>query len=307
MRTGILLDEIGVPFHEVVTQAKEAARLGYDAIWLAQRGGWDALTALTALGLAAPGPALGTSVIPTYPRHPISLAAQALTLQAATGAPVSLGVGLSHRPIIEDQYGYSFDRPIRHLREYLQALNPLLHHENADVHGETLTAVGTIEAPGAEPPSVVVGALSPLSLKVSGAHADGVVSTWAGARSLAEYIVPTLSKAASGAGRPAPRIVSGQLISVTGDPDGPRSWVAENYGMAANIPAYQAVFSRDRVDGPGGTVIAGDEEFVRARVRELEDAGATELLLMPVGTPEEQARTRELFGSPAAAGARPSA
>ncbi|MFI6302754.1 TIGR03564 family F420-dependent LLM class oxidoreductase [Amycolatopsis thailandensis] len=307
MRTGILLDEIGVPLGDVVAQAKEAERLGYDAIWLAQRGGWDALTALTALGVAAPGLALGTSVIPTYPRHPISLAAQALTLQAATGAPVSLGVGLSHRPIIEDQYGYSFDRPIRHLREYLQALNPLLHKEKADVYGETLTAVGTIEAPGAEPPSVLVGALSPLSLKVTGTYSDGVVSTWAGARSLAEYIVPTLQKAASDAGRPAPRIVSGQLISVTGDPDGPRNWVAENYGMAANIPAYQAVFTRDRVDGPGGTVIAGDEEFVRARVRELEDAGATELLLMPVGTPEEQARTRELFSSPAAAGARRSA
>ncbi|RSM71723.1 LLM class F420-dependent oxidoreductase [Amycolatopsis sp. WAC 01375] len=306
MRTGILLDEIGVPFGDVVAQAKEAARLGYDAIWLAQRGGWDALTALTALGAAAPGLALGTSVLPTYPRHPISLAAQALTLQAATGAPVSLGVGLSHRPIIEDQYGYSFDRPVRHLREYLQALYPLLHHEKADVHGETLTAVGTIEAPGAEPPSVVVGALSPLSLKVSGAYSDGVVSTWAGPRSLAEYIVPTLTKAATEAGRTAPRVITGQLISVTHNPDGPRNWVAENYGMAANIPAYQAIFTRDRVDGPGGTVLAGDEEFVRARIRELEEAGATELILMPVGTPEEQARTRELLSPPSAPGARPS-
>ncbi|WP_181770991.1 TIGR03564 family F420-dependent LLM class oxidoreductase [Amycolatopsis pittospori] len=297
MRTGILLDEIGVPFGEVVSQAREAARLGYDAIWLAQRGGWDALTALTALSTAAPGIALGTSVIPTYPRHPISLAAQALTLQAASGAPVSLGVGLSHRPIIEDQYGFSFDRPIRHLREYLQALNPLLHHEKVDVHGETLTAVGTIEAPGAEPPSVVVGALSPLSLKVSGTYSDGVVTTWAGARSLAEHIVPILAKAASDAGRAAPRVVTGQLVCVTGEPDGPRNWVAENYGMAANIPAYRAIFDRDGVDGPGGTVLAGDEEFVRARIRELEDTGATELLLMPVGTAEEQNRTRELLAA----------
>ncbi len=295
MRTGILLDEIGVPFGEVVEQAREAARLGYDAIWLAQRGGWDALTALTALGAAAPGLALGTSVIPTYPRHPISLAAQALTLQAATGAPVSLGVGLSHRPIIEDQYGYSFDRPVRHLREYLQALNPLLHHEKSDFHGETLTAVGTVEAPGAEPPSVVVGALSPLSLKVTGAHSDGVVSTWSGARSLADFIVPTVTKAAADAGRAAPRIVSAQLVSVTGEPDGPRNWVAENYGMAADIPAYRAIFDRDGIDGPGGTVLAGDEEFVRARLRELEEAGATELIVMPVGTAEEQTRTRELL------------
>jgi F420-dependent oxidoreductase-like protein len=210
---------------------------------------------------------------------------------------VSLGVGLSHRPIIEDQYGYSFDRPARHLREYLQALNPLLHNEKADVHGETLTAVGTIEAPGAEPPSVVVGSLGPASLKVSGAYADGVVTTWAGQRSLAEYVVPALTKAASDAGRAAPRVITAQLMCVTDEPDVPRAWVAENYGMAANIPAYQAIFARDGIDGPGGTVLAGDEEFVRARVRELEEAGATELLVMPVGTAEEQARTRELFAA----------
>ena len=108
MRTGILIDELGVGFDDMRAQAREAAKLGYGTLWLAQRGGWDALTALPALGVT--GVELGTCVVPTYPRHPITMAAQALTVQAATGAPVHLGVGLSHRHIVEREFGYSYDR-----------------------------------------------------------------------------------------------------------------------------------------------------------------------------------------------------
>ncbi len=43
--------------------------------------------------------------------------------------PVHLGLGLSHRFIVEGEFGYSYDRPIRHLREYLETLHPLLRGE----------------------------------------------------------------------------------------------------------------------------------------------------------------------------------
>ncbi len=98
MRTGILIDELGVGFDAMTAQAREAAKLGYGTLWVAQRGGWDALTALPALAAAAPGVELGTCVVPTYPRHPITMAAQALTAQAAAGTRVHLGIGLSHNP-----------------------------------------------------------------------------------------------------------------------------------------------------------------------------------------------------------------
>ncbi|MFE0024889.1 TIGR03564 family F420-dependent LLM class oxidoreductase [Amycolatopsis sp. NPDC059021] len=295
MRTGILLDELDVSFADLIAQARTAADLGYRSIWLAQRGSWDALTALAAIGAAVPGVELGTSVVPTYPRHPITLAAQARTLQAATGSPVNLGVGVSHRHVVEGEFGYSFDRPIRHLREYLQALDPVLRGEKADFHGETITAVGGAEIPNAEPPSVVVGAVSPASLRVSGAHADGATTVWAGPRSLAEFVVPTLTGAAAGAGRPAPRVISAQLICVTNDPGARLDWIQDRYGAATGVPAYRAILDRDGYAGIPDAVLAGDEEHVLARVRELEDAGATELLVMPFGEPSEQDRTRELF------------
>lgn len=289
MRTGILIDELGVGFDAMTAQAREAAKLGYQTLWLAQRGGWDALTALPALGAAAPGIELGTCVVPTYPRHPITMAAQALTVQAATGVPVHLGVGLSHRHIVEHEFGYSYDRPIRHLREYLQALNPVLRGEKADVHGETLTAAGGVNAPGAGRPAVLVGSVSPKSTRLAGELADGVITTWAGPRAIGEFVVPALGTAS--------RVVSGQLICVTSEVDERRAWVEETYGAAASVPAYRAVLDRDGYAKASDSALIGDEETVRRQVKSLEDAGATELLVMPFGSAADQARTRELLAS----------
>ena len=94
-----------------------------------------------------PGIEVGTAVTPTYPRHPLALASQALTAQAATGNRFTLGIGPSHRPIIEEQFGCSYDRPARHVREYLSALMPLLRGEQADFRGEVITAAGRWRCP----------------------------------------------------------------------------------------------------------------------------------------------------------------
>jgi F420-dependent oxidoreductase-like protein len=289
LHTGILIDELGVGFDAITAQAREAAKLGYSTLWMAQRGGWDALTALPALAAAAPGVGLGTCVVPTYSRHPITMAAQALTVQAAAGVPVHLGLGLSHKFIVEGEFGYSHDRPIRHLREYLQALNPLLRGEKADVHGESLTAAGAVNAPGAERPAALVGSVSPQSMRLAGELADGVITTFAGPRATAEYVVPAL--------RSASRVVSGQLICVTSEVDEARKRIEELYGGAGNVPAYRAILDREGHERVSDSAIVGDEETVRRQVKSLEDAGATELLVMPVGSAEEQARTRELLAA----------
>ncbi len=289
MRTGILIDELGVGFDAMTAQAREAAKLGYGTLWVAQRGGWDALTALPALAAAAPGVEVGTCVVPTYSRHPITMAAQALTVQAAAGVPVHLGLGLSHKFIVEGEFGYSYDRPIRHLREYLQALNPLLRGEKADVHGESLTAAGGLHTPGAQRPAVLIGSVSPQSTRLAGELADGVITTWAGPRATGEFVVPTLGGAS--------RVVSGQLVCVTSEVDEARRWVDETYGGAANIPAYRASLDRDGYERVSDSAIVGDEDTVRRQVKSLEDAGATELLVMPFGSAPEQARTRELLAA----------
>ena len=96
---------------ETVARITAVADRGFSSVWLPQSSGFDALTVLALVGRDTRGVELGTSVVPTYPRHPLALAAQALTANAATGSRLLLGIGLSHRMAVEDAWGYSYDRP----------------------------------------------------------------------------------------------------------------------------------------------------------------------------------------------------
>src|SRR6476660_4988907 len=124
-----------VPLDEMVSRFRAIADLRFSSVWLPQSAGFDALTVLAVAGSQVPRVELGTSVIPTYPRHPVALAAQALTVNAAVDGRLLLGLGLSHRASIEGTYGLSYDKPAGHMREYLAALIPLLEGGEVDVSG----------------------------------------------------------------------------------------------------------------------------------------------------------------------------
>src|SRR5947207_1168849 len=123
------------PLDDMQARFRAVADQGFSSVWLPQSAGFDALTVLAVCGSPVPRVELGTSVIPTYPRHPVALAAQALTVNAATGGRLLLGLGLSHKTSIEGTYGLSYDKPARHMREYLAALVPLLETGSVDVTG----------------------------------------------------------------------------------------------------------------------------------------------------------------------------
>jgi F420-dependent oxidoreductase-like protein len=278
---------------DVVAEVRRAADLGLAGAWWGQVFGRDALTSLTVAGLSVPDLPLGTAVVPTYPRHPLALAAQALTVQAALGDRLTLGIGPSHAPLIEGAFGLPFDRPAQHTREYLDALVPLLRGEAVDVRGELVRAAGQVTVAGAAPPSVLVAALGPVMLRVAGELADGTIATWAGPRVLGEHVVPRLTAAADAARRPAPRVVLSLPVAVTDDEGGARAWVAERFGMARDLPSYRAVLDREGASGVADVVVAGDEAAVAGQLRSLADAGATELLAVPYGPPDQVSRTLE--------------
>jgi 5,10-methylenetetrahydromethanopterin reductase len=140
----------------VVAGAAQAASDGFATYWLAQIFAVDALTAIAVAGREVPDIEFGTAVVPIQPRHPQVMAAQALTAQSAIGGRLTLGVGLSHQFVVEQLWGLPFDRPVRHMREYLDALGPLLRGENSDVHGDLVTSVGAIGVSDAEAPPVLV-------------------------------------------------------------------------------------------------------------------------------------------------------
>src|ERR1700719_3263602 len=128
-------------------QLKRTADDGFASAWVSNIFGLDALTALAVAGSQVPEIDLGTAVVPTYPRHPAVLAQQALTTATAVGGRLLLGIGLSHKIVIDDMYGYSFDRPARHMREYLSVLLPLLDGTAVSVDGSTLSAHIGLSAP----------------------------------------------------------------------------------------------------------------------------------------------------------------
>ena len=134
MRIGVMFDT-EQPFDDMVARWPACDEAGIETAWASQIFAYDALTALAAIGREVPGIEFGTAVVPTYPRHPVMLAGQALTVQAATGGRLTLGIGLSHQLVIENVFGQSFDKPARHMREYLSILMPLLEGEQASLRG----------------------------------------------------------------------------------------------------------------------------------------------------------------------------
>jgi F420-dependent oxidoreductase-like protein len=281
---------------DLVAQVRDAADAGYATAWVSQALGWDALTAL-AVAAQVPGIALGTAVVPVPQRHPLVLAGQALGVQSAAGGRLTLGIGAGIGAMTAAVYGLPTDRPAARMREYLGVLRPLLRGEPVEHRGDGLTAVGAVDVPGAAAPPVLLAALGPAMLRVAGELADGTVTWMAGPRTVHEHVVPRLARAA--AGRPAPRVVVGLPTCVTGDGAGVRERIGAYFAMAGQVPEYRAVLDREGASGPADVAVVGDEDAVLRQVHRLRDAGATEFLAAPFGTPQEQRRTVAALADPA--------
>ncbi|MHB1786264.1 MAG: TIGR03564 family F420-dependent LLM class oxidoreductase, partial [Acidimicrobiales bacterium] len=254
MRYGLMIgddDGKGGPrIDQVVEQARRAAQAGLAMVAMSQIFSYDALTALAVIGREVPDIDLATAVVPTYPRHPMMLAGQALTTNAASGGRLVLGIGLSHQIVIESMLGYSFDKPARHMEEYLSVLMPLLRGESVSFSGETVSCTGTVSVPGATPPAVLLAALGPKMLRLAGTVADGTVTWMTGPATVADHIAPSIQAAARDAGRPEPRISVALPVCVTNHADQAREQAAGIFSIYGRLPSYQAMLAREGAAGP---------------------------------------------------------
>jgi F420-dependent oxidoreductase-like protein len=280
----------------IAAHAREADEQGFASYWLAQYMSVDALTALSVIAREAPRIELGTAVVPMHGRHSLALALQALTTQAATGGRLQLGVGLSHRPIVEDQMGLSYERPALYAREYLMALDSLLRTGEAKLQGELLRCEASVVRMSETPPPLLLAALGPRMLQLAGSAAAGTNLWLAGPRVVREHVAPRIRRAADQAGRPAPRIVVGLPICVTDDADRARRGVRRAFGGTSEFASYQTVLEREGAGGPEDVALIGDESQVAASLERLARAGATEFIAMELcRTDEETERTRGLL------------
>ena len=279
MRIGIMLGASGGDdsIDGIVRTAQRVQDAGLDNLWMANIFSFDAISTLSIVGREVPRIGLGTAVTPTFPRHPTAIAQQALTAAAATGNRFTLGIGLSHKIVIENMLGLSYEKPARHMREYLDVLMPLLRGETLNYQGDLYRVGGlTLTVPGAEPVPTVVAALGPVMLRVAGELADGTNTWMVGPKTMETHIVARLTKAAEAAGRPAPRVVGGVPIVLTRKPDEARQRIAESLVMYGQLPSYRAMLDREGVAGPADIAIVGDENALRGEIDRFRNAGVTD-------------------------------
>ena len=269
---------------------------GFGGYWLQQSGLVDALTVYVAAALGAPGMELGTAVIPTFAQHPAALAAHALTAQAATGGRIALGIGLSHPATVESRFGQRFERPVRHLSDYLDILQPLLTTGAADHRGDVWTSLTQATRPTANPPQVLLAALGPQLLRICGRRTAGTITWLAGPTTIGQHVTPVVREAAESAGRAPPRIVCSLPIVVTDDIDGARHRITQALGPHAAHPSYRALLDREGAAGPADVAVLGDERTVADQLSAISAAGATEFSALELGVdPDETERTRTLL------------
>jgi F420-dependent oxidoreductase-like protein len=225
------------------------------------------------------------------------MAQQALSAQAAAKGRVTLGIGPSHPVVIEKMYGLHYDRPIAHTREYIDVLRRAFAGPGQVVFdGELYRTDALLEVPGGSSIPILVAALAPQMLRLTGTVADGTIAYWADERAIGEHVVPRITAAAADAGRPPPRVVAGLPIAIVDDPGDVRDQAARLFAGYTRIPTYQRILSRGDATDPVDVAIIGDEAHALRRLQSFADAGATDLCAAPLrlGTDGDATRRRTL-------------
>jgi len=293
MRIGVVLPNQRATVATVAEGLADVDALGFDSAWMP--GIPNGPDVLTLLALAGRDTRLevGPAVLPTYLRHPVALASQALTVNSALAGRLTLGIGVSHQRVVEGVLGLDYHQPVRHMEDYLRILVPLLEYGQVRYEGRALSTSVRLDVAESElpPPSVFIAALGPRMLELAGTLATGAATWMVGPKTLASTVVPTVNAAAERAGRPPPRILASLPFLLTDRVDAARDRADDELGLYGRLPAYRAVLDREGVVSPAGIAVVGDEAELEAGVQRLREAGVTDLQITAFGDADERART----------------
>jgi len=287
---------------------ERAEKLRISAVWMTAGGaGLDSLTVFAATAAKTQRIKFGTSIVPTYPRHPLVVAAQVQVVAQLAPGRFRLGVGPSHRPTMRSM-GIDLRNPLGHLREYLRILKALLQDGKVDFDGSYYQAHAAIPEPLDVP--VMASALQAGSFELCGAEADGAIS-WVCPRAyLRDVALPAMRKGAAQAGRDVPPLIAHVPVCVHDNPDEVRIAFREQFAIYPRLPFYRRmlenagypeasarIWSDAMIDG---LVVHGNEDQTAAQLRELFSIGAAEVLVSPVLAGADRAasldRTLRLLG-----------
>jgi 5,10-methylenetetrahydromethanopterin reductase len=300
MRMGVI---VGGRDNETIEEAVDALvaaeEAGFHSAWRANIFGLDALTVLALAAARTSRIELGTAVVPTYPRHPHSLAQQAATTNAALGGRLVLGIGRSHQVVIESMFGLEYSKPITHMREYVTVLKGLFDQGMASLDGKLYKVQAPLSVPGGGNVPVMIGALMPNMLELCGTLCEGTLTWMSGPGYVAQTIVPCLRAASEKAGREMPRVVVSLPVCVTDDKAAAHALAAKQFEIYGTLPVYRACLDAEGAAGPADVALIGNEEEVRAGLEKVKAAGATDFYagVFPEAPGADTARSNEFLAS----------
>lgn len=305
-RVGLLVN--GMEAAQAVEGIKAAEAAGVRQVWMTQSTpAPDTLTIFAAAAVQTRAVNVGTAVIPIYPRNPLALAQQALALGDLVPGRLRLGVGPSHRPIMEGVYGIPMSAPLQHLREYVAVLREALWHGKVDYSGRFYTIHTTLQRTPRTP--ILISALREGAFHLAGEVADGAISWVCPVPYLLEKALPALRAGATKGGRPAPPLVAHIPVALSQDRQSVLAAARKRLGTYGHLPFYTSMFADAGFSASSdGTlsdalidslVVSGDEATVSARLKDLLSQGLDELLVMPIpvaNAEDEQGRLARLIG-----------
>jgi F420-dependent oxidoreductase-like protein len=286
-----------------VDLARRADGLGYDSVWVTHGGGRDSFLVLAAYGAATTRVGLGNGVVPIYPRHPVAMAQAALTLSELTRGRFRLGIGVSHRSMMEGALGLTLAEPLAVTREYVGVLRGALG-AGTSYEGKHFRVTWSIAIPERPPaPPVYLAALGTKMLELAGEIADGAVLWLCAPEYVRRVAVPAIERGRARAGKPLAgfEIVAAVPLALTDDVPGTRAAFRGELARYLTLPFYRAMLEASghreplaKFDRTGETPDAladalgaiGDAERCRAYVGAYRVAGVTLPAIRPIGFPD---------------------
>lgn len=305
-RVGLVV--AGADARSIIAQIVAAEAAGVRQVWITQGSlASDSLTLFAVAMTQTSSIRMGTAIVPTYPRHPLALVQQTVTIEDIAPGRLRLGVGPSHRPVIEGVYGIPMQSPLAHEREYVEVLRGALWDGKVDVHGTFFNVKATLPRTPRTP--ILISALREGAFQMAGEISDGAISWVCPAPYLLERALPALIAGAAKKGRPAPPLVAHIPVALSTDRPAILQAARRQLSHYGKLPFYASMFAQAGFPvAENGVmsdalfdslVVSGDEVTVASRVKGLLTSGLDELLLMPIGVanPEdEQQRLARLIG-----------
>jgi len=263
----------------------------------------DTLTVFAAAAVQTRTIRLGSAIIPTYPRHPLTMASQALALSELAPGRLRLGIGSSHRPTIEGIYGMKMEKPLEHLREYVEIVRAALWEGNVDHQGKFFQVKATLPRTAQLP--ILISALRANAFKQAGEIADGALPWLCPVPYLLKTGLPALQQAAQASGRPIPPLVAHILVAVNEDRAAVIKATRAQIQFYGKLPFYAAMFADAgypvAADGSmsddliGSLVVSGSASAIAGRFKELLASGLNEPLVLPIAVQQADSELYQLM------------